>query len=174
MAKTLSAAFVRTVTAPGRYGDGRGGFGLSLLVKQVKPMANGRLSKTWAVRARVAGRPVNIGAGRYPVVTLAQARARALDVARVAAQGRHPRGGGVPTFAEAVEKVIELHQPTWKDGARSAEIWCSSLTEYAIPRLGRKRVSNVTTADVVACLLPIWNEKRETARRVRQRASAPS
>ena len=25
---------------------------------------------------------------------------------------RHPRGGGVPTFAEAVEKVIELHQPT--------------------------------------------------------------
>ena len=167
--KVLSAAFVRTVRTPGRYGDGRGGFGLSLLVK---PTVNGRLSKTWAVRARIAGRPANIGAGQYPVVTLTQARARALEVARAAAQGRHPRGGSVPTFAEAVEKVIELHQPTWKDGARSADIWRSSLAEYAIPRLGRKRVSNVTTADVMACLLPVWNEKRETARRVRQRIGA--
>ena len=31
--KMLSATFVRTVSRPGRYGDGRGGFGLSLLVK---------------------------------------------------------------------------------------------------------------------------------------------
>ena len=167
----LSAAFVRTVTRPGRYGDGRGGFGLSLLVK---PMANGRLSKTWAVRTRVAGRPVNIGAGRYPVVTLAQARARALEVARAVARREDPRRGAAacPTFAEAAEKVIEMHRPTWKDGARSAEIWRSSLADYAIPRLGRRRVSDITTADVMAVLLPIWNEKRETARRLRQRIGA--
>ena len=31
--KTLSAAFVKTVKRPGRYGDGLGGHGLSLLVK---------------------------------------------------------------------------------------------------------------------------------------------
>ena len=31
--KQLSAAFVKTVKRPGRYGDGRGGHGLSLLVK---------------------------------------------------------------------------------------------------------------------------------------------
>ena len=31
--KRLSATFVNTVNAPGRYGDGRGGHGLSLLVK---------------------------------------------------------------------------------------------------------------------------------------------
>ena len=36
--KRLSAAFVRTVKRPGRYGDGRGGYGLSLLVK---PTASG-------------------------------------------------------------------------------------------------------------------------------------
>ena len=29
----LSATFVKTVKTPGRYGDGRGGLGLSLLVK---------------------------------------------------------------------------------------------------------------------------------------------
>lgn len=33
---TLSATFVRTVRQPGRYGDGRGGHGLSLLVKPTK------------------------------------------------------------------------------------------------------------------------------------------
>ena len=165
----LSAAFVKTVTTPGRYGDGRGGYGLSLLVK---PMASGRLSKTWSQRVRIAGRPANIGLGRYPVVSLSEARAAALKNARAVAQGQDVRGGGVPTFEEAVEKVVEIHRPTWKDGARSADIWRSSLGEYAIPRLGRKRVSDVTTADVMACLLPIWNEKRETARRVRQRIGA--
>ena len=39
--KTLSAAYVKTVREPGRYGDGRGGYGLSLLVK---PTSTGRLS----------------------------------------------------------------------------------------------------------------------------------
>ena len=31
--RSLSAAFVKTVKASGRYGDGRNGLGLSLLVK---------------------------------------------------------------------------------------------------------------------------------------------
>ena len=39
-------------------------------------------------------------------------------------------------------------------------------------RLARKRVDAVTTADVMAVLLPIWSTKRETARRVRQRIGA--
>ncbi len=122
--KMLSAAFVKTVTRPGRYGDGRGGYGLSLLVK---PMASGRLSRTWSQRVRIAGRPANIGLGRYPIVSLSEARAAALKNARAIAQGQDVRGGGVPTFAEAVEKVIEIHRPTWKDGARSGDIWRSSL-----------------------------------------------
>ena len=34
--KRLSATFIKTVTRRGRYGDGRGGHGLSLLVKPMK------------------------------------------------------------------------------------------------------------------------------------------
>ena len=34
--KRLSATFVRTVNRPGRYGEGRGGLGLSLMVKERK------------------------------------------------------------------------------------------------------------------------------------------
>ena len=37
----LTPHFVRTVTRPGRYGDGYGGYGLSLYIK---PAAKGRLS----------------------------------------------------------------------------------------------------------------------------------
>ena len=41
----LCATFVRTVNVSGRYGDGHGGLGLSLLVT---PRKSGGLSKTWA------------------------------------------------------------------------------------------------------------------------------
>ncbi len=168
--KTLSAAFVRSVTRAGRYGDGRGGYGLSLLVK---PMAStGRLSKTWSQRVRIAGRANNIGLGRYPVIGLSDARAAALKNAQAIAQGLDPRGARVPTFAEAAETVIALHEPTWRHGARSAEIWRSSLRVYALPVLGSMKVGDITTSDVLAVLSPIWNEKRETARRVRQRIGA--
>ena len=60
--KQLSATFVKTVKRLGRYGDGRGGHGLSLLVK---PTTTGRLSKTWTQRLRIHGRAVNIGLGSY-------------------------------------------------------------------------------------------------------------
>lgn len=38
-----------------------------------------------------------------------------------------------------------------------------------MPRLGAKGVDEITTADVMEVLLPIWSSKPETARRVRQR-----
>ena len=169
--KILSASFVKSVNRPGRYGDGHGGFGLSLLVK---PMVNGRLSKSWAQRLRIGGRPVNVGLGSYPVVSLAEARAKALENRQAVAQGRDPQSKprDIPTFEDAAERVIALYEPTWKDGARSAEIWRASLRDYVYPKLGRKRVSDINTSDVMGALLPIWNEKRETARRVRQRIGA--
>ena len=54
-----------------RSNDGRGGFGLSLLVK---PTTTGRLSKTCSQRLRIHGHPVNVRLGAYPIVTLAEAR----------------------------------------------------------------------------------------------------
>ena len=168
----LSASFVRSVNWPGRYGDGRGGFGLSLLVK---PTANGRLSKTWAQRLRNDDGPFNVGLGSYPVVSLAEARAKALENRRDVEQGRDPRGDVVaPTFAEAAEKVIALHAEGWRGGmeSRSAAQWQASLRDYAHPTLGAKRIDKITTGDVLACLVKIWHDKPETARRVRQRIAA--
>ena len=167
--KRLSAAFVKTVKRPGRYGDGRGGHGLSLLVK---PTTTGRLSKTWAQRLQISGRAVNIGLGSYPVVMLAEARRKALANRRTVALGGDPRGGGIPTFAEAVDKVIVIHRDSWRPGSKSEAQWRASLRDYAARRLGDKRVDQITTSDVLAVLVPVWSAKRETARRVRQRIGA--
>ena len=166
--RQLSAAFVKTVATPGRYGDGRGGFGLSLLVK---PTDSGRLSKTWAQRLRISGRPCNVGLGAYPLVSLAEARAMALKNARNVKKGIDPRAGGIPTFEEACERVIAIHSKSWKS-AKSEKQWRSTLQDYAIPKIGRMTVDQIETAHVMGVLLPIWNEKRETARRLRQRLSA--
>ena len=86
--KRLSATFVNTVNVPGRYGDGRGGHGLSLLVK---PASTDGFSKSWAQRIRLDGKAANVGLGAYPVVTLARARQKALANARTVSEGRDPR-----------------------------------------------------------------------------------
>lgn len=166
--KTLSAAFVRTISKPGRYGDGRGGYGLSLLVRNT---ANGRLSKTWSQRVRVNGKATNIGLGGWPVVSLADARQKALENRRSIAQGLDPRGGSVPDFESAVESVIAIHAEGWKDGGRTASKWRSQMDKYA-SQLARKQVDQITAADVLAVLAPIWHSKPEIARRTRQRISA--
>ena len=167
--KRLSAAFVKTVSRPGRYGEGRGGFGLSLLVK---PRAAGGVAKSWSQRLRINGKPCNLGLGTYPIVTLAEARAKALENARAVDQGRDPRDRSrIPTFEQAAEKVVQLHEPTWKagGGASSAKVWRSSLRTYAFPRLGSKRVHEITSGDVLRVLTRIWHTKTETARRVKGR-----
>ena len=168
--RRLSATFVRTVNAPGRYGDGHGGHGLSLLVKRA---ACGGLAKSWAQAIRPDGKTTSVGLGAYPVVTLAAARERAIENARAVAQGRDPRRRvqRVPTFAQACEAVIAIHARHWKGGRNERE-WRSSLRDYAMPKLGGRRVDAITTDNVMAVLLPIWSTKRITAQRLRQRIGA--
>ena len=167
----LSARFVATIEQPGRYGDGRGSGGLSLLVKHT---ARGHLAKSWAQRISVDGRQRNLGLGSWPHVSLAEAREKC--ALNLAARRRGELVTGrlrtVPTFEEAVEKVIAVHRAGWKDGGRQEKLWRASLRDHAMPKLGGRPVNRINTSDVMAVLLPIWNEKRVTARRVRHRISA--
>ena len=168
--RRLSATFVRNVSTPGRYSDGHGGHGLSLLVRRAACCG---LSKSWAQAIRPNGRTTSVVLGGYPVVTLAMARERALESARSVADGRDPRRRvqRAPTFAQACETVIAIHAQNWK-GGRNERQWRASLRDYALPKLARKRVDAINTADVMAVLLPIWSTKRQAARRVRQRIGA--
>ena len=162
----LTETFVSTVSAPGRYGDGRGGHGLSLLVKE---SSTGTLSKYWSQRLRSDGKPFNIGLGTYPAVTLAKARELARDNASLVTNGGDPRipAPRVPTFAEAVDGVIANLSPAWKR-EKTERQWRATLETYAMPLIGNKPVSEVDTSDLMAILKPIWVDKPETARKLRQ------
>ena len=118
MSKTRSArlthTFIKSVTKEGRYGDGRGGFGLSLLARKTQ---NGGWSKTWSQRLHIGKtrQEYTPGLGSWPLVTLADARAKAFENARLVKQGvdiRKP-AAHVPTVAEAFETVIALKEPGW-------------------------------------------------------------
>ena len=107
----LSATLVKNKNTPGRYGDGRGGHGLLL---EIKPRAEGGVRKTWKQRIRIRGQVTHLGLGAYPVISLADARAKALTNAQTVANGGDPRRTvDVPTFQEVLEEVIELQRDVW-------------------------------------------------------------
>ena len=75
---------------------------------------------------------------------------------------------GVPTFVEAAQRVLEQKRGGWR-GRRHAQNWWRSLEHHTFPRIGRRPVSEVNTADVLEILTPIWHVKAGTVRAVRQR-----
>lgn len=162
--RPLTAAFVRTIATAGKYHDQHG------LILRVTPSG----SRQWIWRGTVRGRRVDLGLGGFPYTTLAEARQAAFEYRKLSRAGGDPRAlkRDVPTFAEALETVLTIRRASWLAGGKSEAQWRSSLQTYAFPRLGRKRVDAITTADVMAVLLPIWSTKHETARRVRQRIGA--
>ena len=161
--KQLSAAFCKTTTTPGKYGDGNG------LLLWVKPSG----ARSWVQRLVIHGKRRNLGLGGYPLVSLAEAREAAFKNRKLARAGGDPLAlklrPQVPLFEAAAAAVIKLYAGTWKGGGRSEQQWQASLRDYVFPGLGGKRVDLITSADVMAVLLPIWTVKGETARRVRRR-----
>ncbi len=167
----LNAAFVRTVSRPGVYGDQHG-----LRLRVYKSRKRQSISKQWIWRGTVSGTRRDIGLGGFPYITLAEARQTAFEYRKISRAGGDPMTlssrPDVPTFAQAAETVIAIHREGWKDGGKSEMQWRASLRDYAMPRLGRKGVDEITTADVMAVLIPHWHTKTETMRRVRQRIGA--
>ena len=160
--KWLTAGFVRSAT-PGRYCDGQG---LYLYVQ-----SSG--ARSWVQRLVIHGRRRDIGLGSVALVPLADAREKALVNRRLAREGGDPlaekrRAESMPTFADAARRVLEQKRAGWRDG-RHPQSWWASLERYALPRIGARPVSDVTSAEVLDVLTPIWNAKAQTARRVRER-----
>ena len=164
--KALSAAFCRNVAEAGRYCDGNG------LYLHVDPSG----ARRWVQKLAIRGKVHALGLGSYALVSLAEAREQALANRKLARSGGDPlaakrRARGMPTFEEAAADVLKQKRSGWRN-PKHAQDWPKSLRLYAFPRIGDKLVSEVTSADVLEILTPIWHEKPETARRVRQRVSA--
>ncbi len=163
--KALSASFVRSAP-PGRHGDGNG---LHLFVQPTG-------TRSWIQRLVVRGRKRELGLGSVALVSLAEAREKALANRKLAREDGDPlaekrRTEGVPSFAEAAERVLEQKQAGWRSTAHGHE-WIASLRRFAFRRIGKMPVSAVTSADILKILTPIWHVKAETARRVHHRIRA--
>ncbi|APG48232.1 tyrosine-type recombinase/integrase [Phaeobacter porticola] len=154
---------------PGRHGDGNG------LYLVVDPSG----ARRWIVRVVVKGQKnkkgaplrTDFGLGGADIITLPQARDRALEYRRMAKQGLNPRFNAqreIPTFEEIAQQVHIDRMPTWKN-AKHGQQWINTLRDYAFPKIGRMPVDSIGQPEVLMCLSPIWTEKHETARRLAQR-----
>ena len=164
--KALTPVRINNLSQPGRYADGNG---LYLVVDESG-------AKRWVLRTVVHGKRRDMGLGSLRLVSLAEARGKAIEYRKLAREGGDPIAAKrsaqatVPTFAEAARTTLEQRRAGWKDG-KSASQWLKSLSAYAFPIMGDKRVDRIETSDVLRALSPIWLSKPETARRVRQRIS---
>ena len=159
----LSATAVRNLKEPGKYYDLHG------LFLRIEPTG----SRRWVQRVSVAGRQREIGLGSADLVTLAEARELAVSNKKLARAGGDPLAAkqervAIPSLNEAIDKVIELNAPTWTNAKHAAQ-FKSTLTNYVTPKLGRRPINDIQAADILSVLQPIWVDKNETARRVKQR-----
>jgi integrase len=159
----LSATAVRSLRAPGKYYDLHG------LFLRIEPTG----SRRWVQRLSINARQREIGLGSADLVSLAEAREQALLNKKLARAGEDPLAVkreriSIPNFNEAIDKVIELNAPTWTNAKHAAQ-FKSTLTNYVTPKLGKRLVNDIQASDILTVLQPIWVEKNETARRVKQR-----
>ena len=160
--RVLTAIKVKTLSQPGRYADGNG------LYLMVDPSG----AKRWVLRTVVQGRRRDLGLGGAQLVSLAEAREKALELRKVARAGGDPVADKtrafVPSFEEAARTARGEHLPAWKNGKHAAQ-WLNTLAQYAFPIIGGRTVNEIETPEVRKVLSPIWLSKPETARRVKQR-----
>jgi len=164
--KALTARFVETVIEPGKYFDGQG------LFLRVQP--NG--ARQWVQRIVIRGKRCEIGLGSPPAVSLAAARALALENRGAAMLGRDPiqekrevRTG--LTFEAAVNAYLAAKLDEFRNEKHKKQ-WRSTLDTYARPVLGPRMVADIKLQDVLKVLEPVWQTKTETASRLRGRIEA--
>ena len=153
----LNPKILDALTAPGKYNDGGG------LLLRIDQQGN----KNWIQRvARDDGKETTKGLGKYPAVSLAEARKAAAKLKeRLASNEPESK---VPAFTEAAERFAE----GWTKGLkrqRNADEWIRTLRIHVYPKIGHLPIDEVTTGDVLSVLTPIWDTMPKTAKHSRQR-----
>ncbi|MDF2792263.1 MAG: Phage integrase family [Pseudomonas orientalis] len=160
---SLNQKVIEKITVPGVYSDKNG---LSL---KVRPTG----TKSWILRYQFNGKRHDIGLGSFPEISLADARKSTMEYRVLINKGIDPLEQRKEAFSAAVTvedealAYIERHRAGWSD--KHGTQWFNSLTEYVFPVIGAMPIGTVETPDIIKVLDPIWHEKPETARRVRNR-----
>ena len=171
---TLKAAKKAAAAGEGKsilLGDGGG---LTLQISKT-----GRAS--WLHRYMRQGKPVGLGLGGYPEVSLKLARTKAEACRRQLAEDQDPltekRAAETAakqakakdkTFDDCAAEYIADHKAEWKNPKHQQQ-WKNTLATYASPVIGKRPIGQITTADLKRILNPIWAKKNETASRLRGR-----
>jgi integrase len=161
--KALTASSIRALTEPGLYSDG------GCLYLAVEESG----TKHWIMRLTIHGKRHDIGLGGLSWRSLKEAREEAARLRKIARNDGDPLAERrkemivVPTFEAAAREVHGTHAQTMKN-AKCVAQWLGRLESYAFPAIGSQRVDKIESKDILAVLTPIWIEKPETARRVRQ------
>ncbi|MFP5078480.1 tyrosine-type recombinase/integrase [Rhizobium sp. YIM 134829] len=158
----LSDAIVKsTKLNAGRHSDGGG------LYLNVTPAG----SRSWLFMWSRDGKRREMGMGSYPAVTLAKARSLASSYREMVAAGGDPIAEKArveePSFKDCCDQFLSSMETQWRNEKHRAQ-WRSTLNGYC-QGLGAKKVSTITTTDVLDVLQPIWTTKNETASRLRGR-----
>jgi hypothetical protein len=166
-----------------------------LKIKNIKTVGNHRVApklylhvkpkqKLWYIRKQVDGKRKWIYLGSYPAMSPTEAKKKASEllsapvapqvVIREAKQKKKASAAKESlktiTFAELAEQYIrEIKRPVWTNNGRSEQGWRNTLNQYILPVLGNKQVEDITPADMVKLLSPIWTTKHETASRAMSR-----
>lgn len=167
----LSALGVSKAAKPGYYGDGGG------LWLQVSKSG----TKSWIFRFTLARKQREMGLGSVHTVDLAAARAKAKECRMSLLEGIDPLDARqaskvanalskarLITFDQCASAYIAAHRSSWKN-VKHASQWENTLRTYAGPIIGTLPVAAVDTSLVVKVLSAIWQDKTETATRLRGR-----
>jgi len=177
MARQANKLTVRAVAAANQHGLYSDGNGLYLAV------ARGG-SKSWIYRYMLRRRARDMGLGGVDVVSLAEAREKALEARKLVKAGVDPidarnaerarqavDAASSLTFQQCAERYIASHEKGWRNAKHRAQ-WSNTLATYAYPAFGDVPVDAVDTGMVMEVIEPLWASKTETASRVRGRIEA--
>ena len=162
----LSAVKVAKLKQPGLYEDGGG---LRLVVTDT-----GSTRRT--LRVTINGRRVERGLGVWPTVSLEDARRKAEHYRRAAREGRDARADDkqhrpAPKFRDAFDAFFEIRRQHLSNG-KHAQQWQNTMRDYVFPKIADRPVAEITAAEVIDVLRPIWFSKPETASCLLQRMKA--
>lgn len=148
---------------PRRHSDGQG---LYLRVTQ-----NG--AAFWSFRYFRHGKQCEVAIGRYPDISLADARVERDALNATVAKGGDPardkrQREGVPTFGKVADDYIAAHEESWRNEKHRYQ-WRQTLGDGYCKSLRGTPVDEVDTAAVLKVLQPVWRKLPETASRLRGR-----
>jgi integrase len=162
---------------PGRHADGGG---LHLLVKETG-------ARSWVYRFMLKGksRDIGLGAAGQGGISLADARTardalrlkvkagidpleeRRREATEALAAAQAAAIAGI-TFKAVAEAYISANEAGWRNDKHRQQ-WRNTLASYVYPAMGELPVAEIGTAHVLKILEPIWQDKPETASRIRGR-----